>query len=181
MVHTFLHKHKHDNSQKNWCEQQRNQHQDDPPLPNLPPITLPHPPPTMAAATTDQGYGNGITHPATHLSSLQRHALTLPHPHNPHKNHPAQTPRHRDAIAAPLAVRTNAVFVVKDDDINLPSQLLSFLPHANRNTASNGFSNKPKSSHQTPLRPPPLPTTTMTNPDHPPSTSKLTCTSWPQR
>ena len=70
----------------------------------------------MTAATTAQGYGDGIIHPVTRLSSLQRHTMTLLHPQTPHSSHPARNPRRRDIIATPFAVRTDAVFAVKDDD-----------------------------------------------------------------
>jgi len=134
----------------------------------------------MTAVTTDQGYGNGITHPANRLSSLQQHTMTLLRPQIPHKRRPARNPRRRDIVVAPLAVRIDEVFDVKDDDTNMPLQPPSTSPHANGNTASNGFSNNFKSSHQTPLRPPPTPTTTTTNHDHPPPMSKSIYTSQPQ-
>ena len=97
----------------------------------------------MMAATSAQGYGDGITHPATRPSSPQQHTMTpmTPlHPQTSHNNnHPARNPRRQDIVAAPLAARTDAVFdavsVVKDDNINTLLQLPSTSPHANGNTA----------------------------------------------
>jgi hypothetical protein len=106
----------------------------------------------MSAITTALGYGDGIIHPVTRLSSPQQHTMTLLHSQIPQSSHPARNPRRRDIVATPFAARIDAVFAVKKDDINTPSQLLSTLPRANRNRASNGFSNKLKSSRQTSLR-----------------------------
>ena len=102
----------------------------------------------MTATTTIQGYGDGITHPANRPSSLQRHTITLLHLRTPHISHLARNLRCRDIVAAPYAVHTDAVSVVKDDDNNTPLQPLSTSPRAKGNTASNGFSNKLKSSRQ---------------------------------
>ena len=67
---------------------------------NLPPTTLPYPPPTMATATIHHGYGNGTTHPATHQSTVFSPSMTLlslqtPHKKTPHPNTTMPRPQRR--------------------------------------------------------------------------------------
>ncbi len=98
MVTSFFHNHKHNNPQKIRRNQRWNQYQEDPLSLNLPPTTLPYPPPTMATATIHHGYGNGTTHPATHQSTVFSPSMTNPSLQTPHKKtpHPNTTiPRHQ--------------------------------------------------------------------------------------
>ena len=143
----------------------------------------------MTAAPSAQGYGDGITHPATRPFSPQHYTMTpmTPlHPQTSHNySHPARKPRHQDIVIAPSEARTDgvsdAVSVVKDNNTNAPLQPLSTLPHANGNTAPDGSSYRPNSSRQTPPRPPTTSTTMTTNRDRPPPANRSIYPLWPQR
>ena len=135
----------------------------------------------MTNASTNRNYGDGITHPAPHPSSLPRLALIILPPQFPHPKHNANTLQHHDTDDVPIKARIDEVTDAMNDARDMLMRTFRTLLHANRNTASNGSSHKPCSSHQPLYTPFPPITHHTTNPTHPASISRSIPTSMLQK